>query len=318
MNGQDSNAKEQELRESEARIQAILDTAADAIITIDEHGIVEIANPAVERLFGYAPSELIGRNVSVLMPSPHRENHDEYISRYVNGGEAHVIGIGRELEGCRRDGTLFPMELALSEVAGVDRRRFTGIIRDITIRKRAEEARRESEARIQAILDTAVDAIITIDEHGIVEIANPAVERLFGYAPSELIGRNVSVLMPSPHRENHDEYISRYVNGGEPHVIGIGRELEGRRRDGTTFPMELALSEVAEGDHRRFTGIIRDITIRKRAEEALIRIDALKDEFLANTSHELRTPLSGIIGIGNQCSPGLGVHSQKISAAICR
>ena len=169
-----------------------------------------------------------------------------------------------------------------------------------------EQELRESEARIQAILDTAVDAIITIDEHGIVEIVNPAVERLFGYAPSELIGRNVSVLMPSPHRENHDEYISRYVNGGEPHVIGIGRELEGRRRDGTTFPMELALSEVAEGDRRRFTGIIRDITIRKRAEEALIRVDALKDEFLANTSHELRTPLSGIIGISQSMLDGAG------------
>jgi len=257
MSEQTNNAKGQALRESEGRIQAILDAAVDAIITIDAYGIVESANPAVECLFGYAPSELIGLNVSVLMPSPHRENHDEYISRYVNGGEAHVIGIGRELEGRRRDGTTFPMELALSEVAGGDRRRFTGIIRDITIRKRAEEALRESESRIQAILDTAVDAIITIDEHGIVESANPAVERLFGYAPSALIGRNVSVLMPSPHREKHDEYISRYLNSGEAHVIGIGRELEGRRCDGTTFPMELALSEVAGGDCRRFTGIIR-------------------------------------------------------------
>ena len=147
----------------------------------------------------------------------------------------------------RRDGTAFPMELALSEVRGGGRRRFTGIMRDVTPRKQAEEALRESQARIQAILDTAVDAIITIDEQGIVEIANPAVERLFGYAPADLIGRNVSMLMPSPHRERHDEYLARYLSTGEARVIGIGRELEGLRRDGTTFPLELALSEVRGG-----------------------------------------------------------------------
>jgi two-component system sensor histidine kinase ChiS len=167
-----------------------------------------------------------------------------------------------------------------------------------------EQALRESKGRTQAILDAAVDAIITIDEHGIVESANPAVERLFGYSPAELIGRNVSMLMPSPYREQHDEYVARYVSTGEAHVIGIGREVEGRRRDGTIFPAELAISEVMGSDRRRFTGIIRDITARKRAEEALMRADALKDEFLANTSHELRTPLTGIIGIGQSLLDG--------------
>ena len=288
----------------DGRTQAILDTAVDGIITIDDHGTVESANPAVERLFGYAPAELIGRNVSLLAPSPHGEHHAEYISRYLRTGEARIIGIGRELEGLRRDGTTFPMELAVSEVHGGDRPRFAGIIRDITARKQAEAALRESQARTQAILDTAIDGIITIDDHGTVESANPAVERLFGYAPAELIGRNVSLLAPSPHGEHHDEYISRYLRTGEARIIGLGRELEGLRRDGTTFPMELAVSEVRGGDRPRFVGIIRDITARKQAEAALLRADALKDEFLANTSHELRTPLNGIIGIGQSILDG--------------
>jgi two-component system, sensor histidine kinase and response regulator len=265
---------EEALRESQGRIQAILDTVVDAIITIDERGIVESANPAVERLFGYPPSALIGRNISMLMPSPYREGHDGYIARYLRTGEARAMGLGREVEGQRHDGTVFPLELAISEVRGSDKRRFTGILRDITSRKQAEEALRESQGRIQAILDTVVDAIITIDERGIVESANPAVERLFGYPPSALIGQNISMLMPSPYREGHDGYIARYLRTGEARAMGLGREVEGRRRDGTVFPLELAISEVRGSDKRRFTGILRDITSRKQAEEALLRAEA--------------------------------------------
>jgi PAS domain S-box-containing protein len=285
-------------------IEAILEAAVDAVIAIDEQGIIQSANPAVERLFGYPPADLVGRNVSMLMPSPHREHHDRYLAHYLHTGEAKVIGIGRELEALRRDGTTFPIELTLSEVRAGGRRLFTGFVRDISQRKQAEEALRESQADIQAILDTAVDGIVTIDEQGIVEIANPAIEQLFGYAPADLIGRNVSMLMPSPHRERHDAYLSRYLSTGEARVIGMGREVEGLRRDGTTFPLELALSEVRGNGRRRFTGIVRDITARKQAEQALLRADALKDEFLANTSHELRTPLNGIIGIGQSMLDG--------------
>jgi PAS domain S-box-containing protein len=302
--GDAARTDEQAPGHQRARIEAILDAAVDAIVTIDERGIIQSANPAVERLFGYKPAELVGRNVSVLMPSPHRERHDQYLAQYLRTGKAKVIGSGRELEALRRDGTTFPIELTLSEVRTGGRRHFTGMIRDITARKQAEEALRQSQARIQAILDTAVDGIVTIDEQGIVEIANPAIERLFGYAPADLIGRNVSMLMPSPHRERHDAYLARYLSTGEARVIGVGREVEGLRRDGTTFPLELALSEVRGSGRRHFTGIIRDITARKQAEQALLRADALKDEFLANTSHELRTPLNGIIGIGQSMIDG--------------
>jgi len=163
---------------------------------------------------------------------------------------------------------------------------------------------KNANSRLQAILDTAVDAIITIDERGIVESANQAVERLFGYRPADLVGRNVSMLMPAPHRELHDQYLARYLATGEARVIGVGRELEAMRADGSVFPIELALSEVEDGGRRLFTGIIRDVTVRKQAEQAMLRANALKDEFLANTSHELRTPLNGIIGIGQSMLDG--------------
>ena len=109
---------------------------------------------------------------------------------------ARVVGIGRELEAVRRDGSIFPIELAVSEVPGDGARHFTGIIRDIGARKHAEQALRESQARIQAVLNTAVDGILTIDQRGIIESANPSAGRLFGYDPAKLIGRNISMLMP--------------------------------------------------------------------------------------------------------------------------
>jgi two-component system sensor histidine kinase ChiS len=290
--------------ESRNRLQAILDTAVDGIATIDERGIIQSANSAIGRIFGWAADELVGQNVSILMPPAHGRQHDEYIARYLRTGDARVIGIGRELEALRRDGSIFPIELAVSEVRGEGARYFTGIIRDISERKRAEDGLRESQARIQAILDTAVDGILTIDERGVIEIANRAAGKLFNYDPAELVGRNVSLLMPAAHGKVHDAYIERYLRTGEARVIGIGREVEGLRRDGSVFPAELAVSEVYFGDKRRFTGIVRDITARKKAEEALLRADALKDEFLANTSHELRTPLNGIIGIGQSILDG--------------
>jgi PAS domain S-box-containing protein len=130
----------------------------------------------------------------------------------------------------------------------------------------AEAALHDTEERMRAILDTAVEGIITIDERGIIESLNPAAERLFGYSGVELVGQNVRVLMPSPYREEHDGYLANYVHTGHAKIIGIGREVVGRRKDGTTFPMDLAVSEVKLANRRLFTGFVRDVTGRKRAE----------------------------------------------------
>jgi PAS domain S-box-containing protein len=131
------------------------------------------------------------------------------------------------------------------------------------------DARRASDARLRAIMDTAVDAFITINEAGIVESFNPAAERLFGFAAAEVIGRNVNVLMPPPYEQEHDGYIRRYLDTGERRIIGIGREVVGRRKDGSTFPIDLAVGEALIDDKRFFTGVVRDIGERKRGEEAL-------------------------------------------------
>lgn len=161
-------------------------------------------------------------------------------------------------------------------------------LRNIHVREAADSFQRQ-EARLKAILDTVVDAIITIDDRGAIETANPAAERLFGYTLAELAGQNVNCLMPAPYRNEHDGYLRRYLETRVPRVIGIGREVVGRRKDGTVFPMELAVSETLVEGRRSFTGIVRDISERKRLER-------MKSEFVSTVSHELRTPLTSIHG----------------------
>jgi PAS domain S-box-containing protein len=156
-----------------------------------------------------------------------------------------------------------------------------------------------SDERMRSIVDTVVDAIISIDEHGTIITFNPAAERIFGYTCQEAIGQNVRILMPDPFRREHDGYIGNYLRTGEAKIIGIGREVIGCRKGGEVFPMELAISEFHVGGRRHFTGIVRDITERKALEaelrqhlQELAEADRQKNEFLAMLGHELRNPLA--------------------------
>lgn len=297
---------EQELRrgleeraQAEERMRSVVNHVVDAIISIDERGIIATFNPAAEKIFGYAADEVIGRNVKLLMPEPDRGRHDSYISNYLRTGQAKIIGIGREVIGQRKNGAVFPMELAINEFRLGERRYFTGIVRDITERKRSEEELRRAEERMRSVVDHVVDGIITIDHRGNIESFNPAAEKLFGYGSDEMIGRNVKYLMPEPYHSQHDDYIHNYLSTGKARIIGIGREVVGQRKDGSTFPMELAVSEFHIGRQRYFTGIVREITERKRLEQELRRsldelrtADRQKNEFLAMLGHELRNPLA--------------------------
>lgn len=165
----------------------------------------------------------------------------------------------------------------------------------------------DTEERLRAILQTAVEGIITIDERGIVESMNPAAEKTFGFKAEEVIGKTVNMLMPSPYREEHDGYLANYLRSGQAKIIGIGREVLGRRKDGTVFPMDLAVSEVALAKCRLFTGFVRDISERKESEAQLADLAqtlAEKNKELETivyvASHDLRSPLVNIQGFSRE------------------
>jgi two-component system sensor kinase FixL len=164
-----------------------------------------------------------------------------------------------------------------------------------TERKRQQGALHDSEERLRAILDTAVEGIITIDERGLIESVNAATEKTFGYTAEELIGRNVSVLMPNPYRREHDGYLANYARTGHAQIIGIGREVMGQRKDGTIFPMDLSVSEVKLENRRLFTGFARDITERKRLEREVLEISERERRGIGHTLHDgLSQHLAGI------------------------
>jgi two-component system, LuxR family, sensor kinase FixL len=263
--------------QDEVRFRAVIDTAVDGIILIDARGTVLVFNPACEKLFGYRADEVIGQNVKMLMPPPYRDEHDGYLGNYLRSGERKIIGIGREVVGRRKDGSTFPMELSVGETQESGEKTFVGIIHDITERKQHDQALRESEARVRAVVDTAVDGVILIDTKGSVLMFNPACEKLFGYRAADVIGQNVKMLMPPPFKQEHDRYLENYHWTGKRRIIGIGREVVGQRKDGSTFPMHLSVGEATHGGETTFVGIIHDLTERTLAEGRRAQLAAIVD-----------------------------------------
>ena len=175
----------------------------------------------------------------------------------------------------------------------------------------SESAVRDREERLRAILETAVEGIITIDERGTIESFNPASENIFGYAAKEVIGKNVSVLMTTPHRQQHDGYLKNYQHTGHAKIIGIGRETFARKKDGTLFPIDLSVSEVKLSDRRIFTGFVRDITERKRLEKEILEISEREQRRIGQDLHDgLCQQLAGIEMLSQVLAKKLAAKSQ--------
>lgn len=266
------------------------------LLVFEERGHITQLDQGLAGLFGYEKDELIGQPLSMLFPSLETQEKD------FSAQEEAII----RLDGMKKSGKSLPISLTLSSLGNHTSER-TAIVQDLSDLQSSRARYSESEDKLNAIINTAVDGIISIDTKGIVQLVNPAAARLFGYAPEEINGQNVKILMPEPDQSRHDGYMKNYLDGGPPKIIGIGREVSGKKKDGTVFPFRLSISEVKLGAGRVFTGIVHDLTAEKLAEEKLRRYAAELErsnreleDFAYISSHDLQEPLRKIQAFGTR------------------
>jgi len=277
-------------------LAAIVESSDDAIIGKDLDGVIVTWSHGAERLYGYSADEVRGRSVALLMPAD-RPNELAAILDRVRAGQRveHKETVRRT-----KDGRLVNVSVTVSPVRDAAGTVIGGatVARDLTAQKQSELALDASEARWRAVAESTVDGIVVIDSSGRIEAFNAAAERLFGYREADVMGRNVNILMPPPYSAEHDGYIAHYLATGERRIIGVGREVTALRRDGTTFPVRLAVGEMTVNGERKFTGILHDLSVRVRIEEQLREKTAMArlGEMAAVIAHEVKNPLAGIRG----------------------
>ncbi|HEV2330327.1 MAG TPA: PAS domain S-box protein [Verrucomicrobiae bacterium] len=277
------------LRDTAGRLRAILATAVEGIITIDDRGLIESFNHSAEKLFGYHAGEVIGQNVKLLMPEPFRREHDGYLKNYRDTGHAKIIGIGREVVGRRKDGSLFPMDLSVSEVNLVNRRLFTGFVRDITERKAAEKAL----AYYAVLVESSDDAIIGKTLESNITSWNHGAERIFGYSAVEVIGRPIAILIPEDRRQEEPGILAKIRRGESVDHYETIR----RRKDGRLIDISVTISPIRDSGGKIIgaSKVARDITDRKRLEREIIEISNREQQRIGQDLHDgLCQELAGI------------------------
>ncbi|WP_238756635.1 PAS domain-containing sensor histidine kinase [Rubinisphaera margarita] len=240
---------------------------------------VIFANQAAAELTGYSVEELLDRDPRFLQTDDGNQGSLTTLRAAVARGiDCRVV-----VRNYRKDGSLFWNEITLIPIRATDGslKYFVQLLKDVSNYEKVETEKQTVENTLRSILSSSADAIITIDQRGIIQDANAATEDIFGYSLQELLGQNVSILMPSPDREQHDSYLRRYLETGEARVIGIGREVTARHKTGRTFPAEIAIGQVP--GKKLFTGIVRNLTERKQNEEALRREHQLNENIIATS-----------------------------------
>jgi PAS domain S-box-containing protein len=256
--------------ESMRRLEGIVASAMDGIITVNDAQRIILFNPAAERMFGIKAADALGEHISRFIPERYRHSHAAHIRRFAETGVTNrQMGSLGAINGLRSSGEEFPIEASISQVQVGSERMSTVILRDITERKAAEDALLESRRRMEGIVESAMDALITIDDQQRIMLFNPAAERMFGVAAETAIGSSIEDFMPERFRAGHSQHILRFKETGVTNRrMGALGAISGLRANGEEFPLEASISQVDLGSQKLATVILRDITERKANEDA--------------------------------------------------
>ena len=254
------------------RFANVVETAMDAIVTVDEEQRIVLFNPAAEQTFGYAKADILGKPLETLIPERLRTAHQRHVERFgATGVTSRRMGAQQVLVALRSDGSEFPIEASISQHVDGERKLFTAILRDVGERIRNEARLERSEAQLRGILDSAMDAIITVDARQHVIFYNDAAESMFGWSRADVDGASLSMLIPERFRTAHGAHVEHFGETGTTsrRMGGALRVVTGLRRNGEEFPIDASISQIETSGERFFTVILRDVTARFEAIEAL-------------------------------------------------
>lgn len=258
-------------KKTKDNVRAILDQAIDAVISIDTSNNVTYMNSASETLFGYSASEVIGKNVKVLVPKEFAKNHDTYVNTNRAGGPDKIVGTSRDIQIETKSGEKKWCSLSLSKVKQSDGIHYTAFIKDITKQKEAQD-------RIDQTLEQCIDAVVSIDEANCVTFFNKAAEALWGYSREEVINRNVKLLVPQALQHNHDQLVNRNRETGQDRIVGTSRDVKIERKDGKVIWGNLSLSKVTIGGKITYTAFVKDITKEKEQRDQIALLSLVANE----------------------------------------